>query len=225
MTKKTENTDDKSEEALLGNRGEEDDNFDDFRPPPYDKIPVTVNGHFRNGSDFKYVRTDDSDRYTSEEDILSGGEGSDILKSLPQSYMSVKTGAFSIETDSQFDRGEILGTMKKMEKDTYVDGCRLKLSLLYSKTDMFLMLTIMEVSGMPTKASGGYKFIRVAIALLPEKKYHSKTKIQHVTGDDVIAFGDSFKFSSVSRESLFTSAFRFRLYAKNKRSKEVCTGE
>merc|ERR1712048_1081576 len=115
---------------------------------------------------------DSSDRYTSSgDDILSGSgaEEDDVLGELPKSYMSVRTGArsvSSVSTDSQFDSGE-LGGPRRLKKDTYVDGCKLKVSLMYSKADMFLMLTVMEVSGMPTKALGGYKFIRVAIALLP----------------------------------------------------------
>ena len=166
--------------------------------------------------EFNYVMTDQSDVQTSD---MSGDD-----LTLPKPHMSVKTYAESIETDSQIDRGEILGKYTKMKKDEFIDGCKLKLSLLYSKNDLFLMLTVNEITGMPNKSAGGYDYIRVSITLLPEKKYRSKTRLQFVD-DELVIFGDTFKFSNVSRESLFSSAFRFRLYAKKKVAREICIGE
>lgn len=196
-------------EALLDTFEEEDD----YSPYlPYSKVsdPSPV-----QPAEFNYVMTDQSDFHTSDDDLVPG---------LPATHMSVRTYAESIDTDSQFDKGELMGLYKKMKKDEFIDGCKLKLALLYSKTDLFLMLTVNELSGIPSKEDGGHDLVRVSITLLPEKKYRSKTKYQHVI-EEVAVFNDSFKFSNVSRESLFSSAFRFRLYAKKSLAKEICIGE
>jgi len=195
-------------EALL-DTFEEDDLVDEYLP--YSKVSEPV---LTQPADFNYVITDQSDFHTSDDDI-----GAD----LPPSHMSVRTYTESLDTDSLLDlKGELMG--RKMKRDEFIDGCKLKLSLLYSKTDLFLMLTINEISGLPNKASGGHDVVRVSITLLPEKKYRSRTKFQRVA-DETVVFNDSFKFSNVSRESLFSSAFRFRLYARKKLAKEVCIGE
>jgi len=184
---------------------------DDFLKPY-----ANVAGQYPTG-EFNYVMTDHSSDVTMSDD--------DILGDLPKTYMSVRTCAEStIGTDSQFDQAELLGKYGRMKKDEYIDGVKLKLALLYSKNDMFLMLTVNEISGMPNKTSGGYDYVRLSIALLPEKKYRSKTRLQYVS-NELVTFGDTFKFSNVTRESLFTSAFRFRLYAKKNRAREICTGE
>jgi len=211
--KSVDKTEDKVDETLLKNLS---DSRSVLQGLPYLDIPSTVNGAY---DDFKYVRN--YDQYISDDDTL--GE-------LPKSHQSVRTGAFSgssISSDDRFHKGIQMGG-RKMKTDTYVDGCMLKFSLNYFKADMFMMVTMMGVSGMPTRALGGYKYIRVAITLLPEKKYRSTTQVRQVMGDDVITLGEKFKFRNVTSENLFTLAFRFRLYARNNRQNrinEVCTGE
>lgn len=132
------------------------------------------------------------------------------------SYTSVKTAP---ETDSLVDQVD-----NKQVQEEILDDAKIRITLLYSKADLFLMLTINEVTGIPVKANSGYDHIKVSIVLLPEKKYRSKTKYAYVK-ENSTTFNDSFKFSNVSRENLFSSAFRFRLYGKKKIGKEVLLGE
>ena len=109
--------------------------------------------------------------------------------------------------------------------DKLLDNIHQKISLLYSKNEGTLMLTINEMTGVPTKTHGGYNLVRVSATLMPEKKYKMKTVWHVVTGDDVILFGDSFKISSLTRHTLAASSFRFRLYGRKGSHREVCVGE
>ena len=117
------------------------------------------------------------------------------------------------------------------EKITEVDeNLQLKFSLLFSKEDMFLMLNIIDLTGDLGKL--GYKNIRINVTLLPEKKYRMKTKLIYLTKLNnendvpVISIKENFRFSNITREKLFNSALRLRLYGKQKlQLAEKCLGE
>lgn len=106
----------------------------------------------------------------------------------------------------------------------FLDGTEVKLSLTYSKLNLFLMVSINEVTGVPPLKEGGYEYIRISVVLLPDKKYNSKSRYEHVT-EESTDFHDSFKFSNISREKLFSLAFRFRLYGKKGYKRVMCLGE
>ena len=98
---------------------------------------------------------------------------------------------------------------------TYIDGCKLNVSILYLEKELFLMLTTNELSGVPQKLDGGHDFVRLSVTLLPEKKYRRKTKFFQVTRTGkTIKLQENFRFSNVTRESMVGSEFRIRLYAK-----------
>ncbi|XP_065661123.1 uncharacterized protein LOC105843550 [Hydra vulgaris] len=107
---------------------------------------------------------------------------------------------------------------------------QLKFSILFSEEHHFLMLNIIEITGELDKF--GCKHLRINLTLLPEKKYRMKTKLISVTnltnesGKAVSSVKENFKFSNITREKLFNSAFRLRLYGKQKSHlKETCFGE
>jgi len=147
---------------------------------------------------------------------------------IPESVKSVATGYTSTE-DDEMERSSndvtapIRQNIMKAHRN-YVDGARIRFSLLYSKSDLFLMLTINEVEGIPSKSEGGFDFIQVAICLLPAKKYRSKTKFVFQSESRAVFDEEPFKFSNISREKLKESAFRVRVQGK-KLGRHVTLGE
>ena len=162
---------------------------------------------------FKLGNSDSEDFHYPGSDPTVGFNSSDTDAISPSEYdeKSVKTGLSGLTK-----------SLNLSSQNLFLDNCQLRVSLLYSKADLFLMVSINEVTGITTSNA---EQIRISAALLPEKKYRSKTKYAYVTDETSVIFNDSFKFSNVSRESLFSSAFRFRLYGKKKYKKEYCYGE
>jgi len=171
---------------------------DDYQPPDFDSFKPT-----------KYIDTTDDEELTDATDFHYDGDR-EILQD---------------KKISSLKKSSSVSLLSLVSKELYLENTKIKLSLLYSKPDLFLMATVNEVSGIPTKIEkDGFEFIRVSIALLPHKKYRSKTRYEFVT-ENTTLFSDTFKFSNVARETLFSSAFRFRLYGKQKLKRDVCLGE
>lgn len=204
---------------LVGESDDYDDNSSFFNKPYLMTRPVYHN--LKNEPDFDdqtpqfYEETLKSLRPHTKhvESVQSYGTGYTSPEEEPDECDAENT------TDTLFIRKE-----KGGEHVSYVEGTRVRLSLLYSKSDFFLMLTINEVDGIPNKQDGGFDYVRVSVTLFPKKKYRSKTKYVFVK-DSKANFDESFKFSNVTRESLFSSAFRIRLQGKKKIAKENCLGE
>jgi len=144
-------------------------------------------------------------------------------KSIPESVKSVATGYTSTEEDTDSSENPVVKQNQQKTHRAFVQGSRIRFSLLYSKKDMFLMLTINEVEGIPPKSEGGFDFVQVSVTLLPKKKYRSKTKLVFQSESHVL-FDESFKFSNISRDKLFSSAFRIRVQSKKMR-RNVTLGE
>lgn len=148
---------------------------------------------------------------------------------IPESVKSVATGYTSTEDDDLIEHDgvglatNIRPNLLKAHRN-FVDGARIRFSLLYSKADFFLMLTINEVEGVPSKAQNGFDYIQVSITLLPAKKYRSKTKFVYQQESRAIFNDEPFKFSNISREKLKESAFRIRVQGK-KFGRHVTLGE
>lgn len=148
---------------------------------------------------------------------------------IPESVKSGYTGYTSTEDDDLVDHDGV-GLATNVRQNllkahrNFIDGARIRFSLLYSKSDFFLMLTINEVEGVPSKAENGFDFLQVAITLLPAKKYRSKTKLVHQQESRAIFNDEPFKFSNISREKLKESAFRIRVQGK-KFGRHVTLGE
>ena len=147
---------------------------------------------------------------------------------IPESVKSVATDYTSTEDNDVIDHDGFGITTARQNQlkahRNFVEGTRIRFSLLYSKTDFFLMLTINEVEGVPSKQQGGFDLIQVAITLLPAKKYRSKTKFVYQEESRAIFNDEPFKFSNISREKLKESAFRIRVQAK-KYGRHVTLGE
>lgn len=143
---------------------------------------------------------------------------------IPASVKSAATGYTSTEDEDLIDIGGGMKPNQLKAHRNYVDGARIRFSLLYSKTDFFLMLTINEVEGVPPKSEGGFDFIQVAITLLPAKRYRSRTKMVYQEESRAVFNDEPFKFSNISREKLKESAFRIRVQAK-KFGRHVTLGE
>lgn len=99
-----------------------------------------------------------------------------------------------------------------MENITRVSNGNVHLSLHYSNKDLFLFVVIHNVTELNAEAHPGVDQVRISMVLLPAKKYRSKTKFMPIDQAD---YGASFKFSNVSREDLFQSALRLRLYGRH----------
>ncbi|XP_065066293.1 synaptotagmin-14-like isoform X3 [Rhopilema esculentum] len=123
------------------------------------------------------------------------------------------------------------GSRKKRRSRSMEDPAKglgnLHITLQYSKKDLFLFAVIHKITDLLPGEVTGIDHVRISMVLLPAKKYRSKTKLVSTSDPE---FGASFKFSNVSREDLFKSAMRFRLYGRHVRlgmhfGKEKLLGE
>ena len=115
---------------------------------------------------------------------------------------------------------------KSKSLETILPG-KISLSLQYSKKDLFLLITIHKLEELPPKSQSGVDQVRTSIVLLPAKKYRSKTRYLPVEDAN---FDVSIKFANVSRNDLFSSALRVRVYGRSVKlgvqlGKEKCLGE
>ena len=159
-------------------------------------------------------------------DFIAGNESDDMLLDNLTVENQEKTNIeLPINTIERTTSEKSIDSLKsRKSRWNFLDGTEVKLSLTYSKLNLFLMVSINEVTGVPPLKEGGYEYIRISVVLLPDKKYNSKSRYEHVT-EESTDFHDSFKFSNISREKLFSLAFRFRLYGKKGYKRVMCLGE
>ena len=126
---------------------------------------------------------------------------------------------------SESEKTSSVASSGKKKAEGYIEDVHIKVSLHFSKADSTLLLTINEITGMPIKTRGGYNQIRVSTTLMPDKKKRTKTVWHQVTDDNLVVFGDSFKFVQMNRQILISSSFRFRLYGRRNTTRDICVGE
>eukprot|EP00794_Sanderia_malayensis_P020383 gene20383-22392_t len=89
---------------------------------------------------------------------------------------------------------------------------KLRLTVQYSEKNLFLLLAVHEIVDLKTEDISGVNQVRISLVLLPTKKHRSKTKYTSVTNP---VFDSSYKYSNVTRNDLFRSAVRFRMYGRH----------
>ena len=200
----------------------------------YSKYPMIKRTSYHPLKNEAFQDGEPTDFFVQQPEYLNSGPRNTFMNKR-QSVQSFVTGYTSLShedipystEDTDDDGGRKIRKKKvarKNEHAEFIEGSRVHLSFLYSKADLFLMVTVNEVEGVTDKLAGGYDLVRVAITLFPKKKYRSKTKFIFVK-DSKASFDEPFKFSNVTRESLFSSAFRIRLQGKQKMGRECCLGE